>query len=1570
MKLADPPSNPQFEPLEPRLLLDGQDVSFLLQDVTVGGQPCGIVSADFDADGRLDFATTNELDNTVSVLYGQAGGSFGGRQDFAVGCYPRSVISSDFNDDGRPDLAVTNWRDASVSVLYGQAGGGFSSARQESVDRYPDDLVSGDFNGDGRLDLAVSNYGLTTVSVLYGTEDGGFTRQDVVVGYRPTGLATGDFNADGWLDFAVANHGRSDVSVVYNQGGEFLPANVEVIPVGPHPNRLVAEDFNEDGRLDLAVTNNLDNVNPSTVTVLYGQSDGGFGDRQDVDAGLGPWGIVSADFNSDGSLDLAVTTIAGNVSLLYGQVSGGFGDRQNVAVGDGPRGITSADFNGDGLPDLAVTNAHDDDVSVLTVMPVNRAPVAEDDAAETDEDTPVVIDVLANDADPDGNPLLVSDFTQPAHGAVTENPDGTLTYTPELNYNGADGFTYTVSDGIGAQPLSELEWSAYLGGGNEDRGLGIAVDAGANVLVTGETQSSGWASGGFDTDYGGGGDVFVAKFDASGNPVWSTYLGGGSFDAGYGVAVDGAGDVYIVGETWSSGWASGGYSGSGDAFVAKLSAAGDYLWSVYLGGSGYDAGYGDIVVDATGSVYAGGFTTSAGWVSGGFDTSYGGGIDAFVVKLSASGDHLWSTYLGGDQEDNGQGIAVDSAGDVYVTGFTYSDGWVSGGFDTGYNGLDDAFVAKISSSGDHLLWSTYLGGGASDDGYGVGVDSAGGVYVAGVTYSSGWASGGFDTSYDGGGDGFVTKFSSSGSHLWSTYFGGSACDCGYDIAVESGGGAYITGFTDSAGWVSDGFDTSYNGGRDAIVVKMSASGGNLWSTYLGDTHDDRGYGIAVDGAGVAYVTGFWGGLDIAHGGGRDAFAAKISPLNTGDGQGGTTTAEVSVTVRPVNDAPVADDQSVTVAEDGSVQIALTGTDVETPHGDLVAAIVEGPSHGTLTLVSCLTYRYDPAPDHNGPDSFQVTLTDDGDPSGGHSNPGDLTSEPATISITVTPVNDAPEAIEGVTGTEEDVPVLVDMRTLADDLETTDDGLTFTVGNAWNGSVQLLSDGYTAEFTPAPDYSGAAGFDYWVTDTGDPADGDKGWGYADPIEVGPTPVSVEVKNLVDLSGRVFEDRDNDGLFEPDDGDTPLEGVTVSLLDQVAGTPIAQTATGEDGTYAFDVNLDPGTYTIAAEQPAAYLDGKETPGTIGGTADNSQDWQEIGNILVPEGIETPDGTGYDFAELQPASLQGFVWEDFDDNGEMDLGELAVEGVRIQVTGTDDRGAPVDIEQLTNAQGLFEFTGLRPGTYAIAETQPEGFVDGQEALGEVVEFEPPTPPVILGDDGYIDLVGDRFAGIKLVAGSSGIDYNFGERIDGGQVHAGQTATIGFWQNKNGQALIKSLNGSADSTLLADWLAETFPNMYGQLAGMANHEIAAMYQQLFKRNAKTSPGGPPKLDAQVMGVALATFITKESLVSLWYGPPDPDVNLIAQVESYGFAVTAGGVGAAFFNIGASGAAFDGYDDYEDVQVIDLLRATDRMSLAGLLYDDADCDGAGDGEIDDFERMLRTLANEVYTAINEAGDI
>jgi hypothetical protein len=380
-----------------------------------------------------------------------------------------------------------------------------------------------------------------------------------------------------------------------------------------------------------------------------------------------------------------------------------------------------------------------------------------------------------------------------------------------------------------------LTYSTYLGGADEDYGRGIAVDGAGNAYVTGYTYS-----GDFPTQNAvqwanaGGYDVFVTKLNAAGTGlVYSTYLGGGDDDQGRSIAVDGAGYAYVTGETWST----------------------DFPTASPLQGT--NAGYNDV----------------------------------FVVKLDAAGVSLaYSTYLGGTGYDGGYSIAVDSVGCAYITGNTGSDNFPTvSPFQGAYAGNGDAFVSKLDAAGAALTYSTYLGGTDWEEGRGIALDSAGCAYVTGATYS--WD---FPTQNPiqggsaGSADVFVSKLDAAGAVLtYSTYLGGTNWDYGWGIAVDDAGNAYVTGETESTNFPTtfNAYQGTYAGWYDAFVSKIDATGANLpYSTYLGGTDGDYGYGIAVDSAGCVYITGNTGSSDFpiqnpiqgTNAGWGDAFVTKLA----------------------------------------------------------------------------------------------------------------------------------------------------------------------------------------------------------------------------------------------------------------------------------------------------------------------------------------------------------------------------------------------------------------------------------------------------------------------------------------------------------------------------------------------------------------------------------------------------------------------------------------------------------------------------------------------------------------------
>jgi len=454
--------------------------------------------------------------------------------------------------------------------------------------------------------------------------------------------------------------------------------------------------------------------------------------------------------------------------------------------------------------------------------------------------------------------------------------------------------------------IDPLIYSTYLGGNDIDEVRGITIDCSGNTYVTGYTRSTNYdvTPGAFQTKYGGYGNAFVTKLNASGSDlVYSTYFGGSKGDDAYGIAIDGSGNVYVTGFTYSANFPvtpeafqtkHGG--GCTDIFVTKLNASGnDLVYSTYLGRSGKDRGFG-IAIDSRGNAYVTGWTNSGDFdvTPGAFQTKYGGGPwDVFVTKLNASGSGLvYSTYLGGSGDDVGNGIAIDSRGNAYVTGWTNSGDFdvTPGAFQTKYGGGPwDVFVTKLNASGSDLVYSTYLGGSGEDGGNDIAVDESGNAYVTGYTYSTDFdvTPGAFQTTFGGGKYyAFVTKLNATGRGLaYSTYLGGSGDDFGWGVAVDISGNAYVTGYTGSTDYdVTPGaFQTTIGGAADVFVTKLNASGSGLvYSTYIGGRRNDRGFGIVIDVSGNPYVTGFTNSTD---------FIVTPGAFQTGYGGGGTGYSE-------------------------------------------------------------------------------------------------------------------------------------------------------------------------------------------------------------------------------------------------------------------------------------------------------------------------------------------------------------------------------------------------------------------------------------------------------------------------------------------------------------------------------------------------------------------------------------------------------------------------------------------------------------------------------------------------------
>jgi hypothetical protein len=424
-----------------------------------------------------------------------------------------------------------------------------------------------------------------------------------------------------------------------------------------------------------------------------------------------------------------------------------------------------------------------------------------------------------------------------------------------------------------------ISYATYLGGSSQSAVTALAVDASGNLYAAGWTEAIDFpVSNAIQAVNRGGVDAFMFKLNPAGNTLlYATYIGGRSDDRAAGIAVDSAGQVYLAGSTASTDFPlvsslRATLGGTRDAFVLKLNAVGNLLvYSTYLGGSVFDAAT-SIALDSAGNAYVAGDTQSADFpVAGGVQSVLGGRTDAFVTKLTSSGAISFSTYLGGSNDEHAGGIAVDSSGNIYVAGGTFSVNFpLAAPFQATNGGSQDAFVTKISTS-PQIVYSTYLGGsggqvGAPEQANAIAVDATGAAYVTGVTNSTNFpvTAGVFQTAFTGVQDAFIAKLNPAGSPVYSTYLGGSSFDWASGIAVDSAGNAYVTGYTASAGFpVVGAVQAAFNGFYDAFVSELNPLGNGLkFSTLYGGTSADQTNAIALDTSGNMFVGGQTSSVDL------------------------------------------------------------------------------------------------------------------------------------------------------------------------------------------------------------------------------------------------------------------------------------------------------------------------------------------------------------------------------------------------------------------------------------------------------------------------------------------------------------------------------------------------------------------------------------------------------------------------------------------------------------------------------------------------------------------------------------
>jgi len=394
--------------------------------------------------------------------------------------------------------------------------------------------------------------------------------------------------------------------------------------------------------------------------------------------------------------------------------------------------------------------------------------------------------------------------------------------------------------GEGPYPVA---WIRQLGTPSDEWGTGVSADRVGNVYVTGSTRG---ALGGPSA---GGEDIFLSKYSASGNLLWSRQLGTPSEEASYAVSADALGNVYVGGYT--DGSLGGPNAGGEDAFLGKYDANGNLQWLRQFGTRAYEDCY-SVSPDGLGNVYVSGHTT------GDLGGPPAGQKDAFLGKYDADGNLLWMRQFGTEGNERGYGVSADGRGDVYIAGYT------SGPLVNPEGHGVDAFLGKYDELGN-LVWMCQFGALAPATARGVSADGVYGVYVSGETLGS---LGGPNA---GAADAFLSKYDIEGNPLWARQLGTAGEDGSRAVSADGLGNVYISGHTRGS------LAEPNAGDNDVFVSKYDAEGNLLWTRQIGTTAADLSYGVSADGLGNVYLTGYTrGSLGGPNAGAYDVFLIKLS----------------------------------------------------------------------------------------------------------------------------------------------------------------------------------------------------------------------------------------------------------------------------------------------------------------------------------------------------------------------------------------------------------------------------------------------------------------------------------------------------------------------------------------------------------------------------------------------------------------------------------------------------------------------------------------------------------------------
>jgi uncharacterized repeat protein (TIGR01451 family) len=1038
--------------------------------------PNSIAIGDYNRDGKLDLAVPHFDSSVVMIMLGDGAGHFTISGSFPVDSGPRASVTADLNNDGKLDIVISSQTRSSIAVLMGNGNGTFAPSARYAAGLLPYFLSAADFNGDGTLDMAVANSGEATISVLLGDGAGRFGADTKYpVGTTPRSVIPADFNGDSKVDLAVANYDSNNVSLLVGDGvGHFAAAGT--VTTGGGPYLIASSDVNGDSRADLVVPNFLD----GTVSVFFGDGTAHFVSGPTFATGTSPRHVSIADVNSDSQLDLVVTNRdASSISVALGNGFGTFTDPIAYGVGSGPFFTAVRDLNGDGLVDLAVAERDGGTVSVIqgTGPATFNAPFS-----------------LTTGASPRG--IAAADFDNDGRADVAV-ANGVSRSVSVLFGDGHGDATSTAQ-----YPVAGSAYQPVVADFNGDGILDIATanDSSNNVSLLLGTGSGAFAAARHFVAGAGPRSLAVADFNSDTKPdiVTANYnagtvavlinLGSGSFATPAPIAVG----------TNPSAVTTGDFNGDTVADIAVTNFSSATLVILLGNGSGSFAAPSSVATPLRPqSVVAGYFDGDAhldlavaNYGANSATVFIGDGIGHFtasgtlpvgeaplsIASADFDGDAVADLAVANSASNDVTVLRGDGNGG-FVTAMTYTAGLAARALtiaDFNADGKPDFGVASANTNDARLFLNTTgvadlsvsitdsvpaaVGGQRLT--YTIAVTNHGPSPVAGATVTDiappnltdvSWtctASPG--SSCTAGGSGSIADTISIGDHGVVVYaMGGtvpsgatgfvqntvtvSMPSSGVDPNLANNSATDTDNLGDNHAPVASGQSVgSTEDTSTPITLVANDSDGNplTWTIVTAPAHGT----LAGSAPSVTYTpaAGFHG---------NDSFTFKVS-----DGLAESNVATVNLTIASVNDVPSATPQTVSTSQDTSLPITLAGVDTD---GDsLTFAISMPPAHGTITG-SGAGITYQPAAGYQGPDSFAFTVND-----------GQVTSAPATVSITVTPVNHPPVVatpIADVNVTDHSTSRSVSLAgTFSDQDTAAGDTLTLTVRSNSNPSLVTSS----------------------------------------------------------------------------------------------------------------------------------------------------------------------------------------------------------------------------------------------------------------------------------------------------------------------------------------------------------------------------------------------------------------------------------------------------------------------------------------------------------------------------------